>query len=317
MKKFMGFALITILLFCGYQVMLEAQYHWHLASNRYWSNAGVLSTDGRIQSISSSNGLRLGVNDAVYTDIAVSSNGVIEIEKADMSSGDSSKILDLDGTATYLLDGIRQGALVVTLNRSAGYAMTTSGGNADTGAKITVQNRTASEDYYRGRGLQVTTEIRDTSPEIAGAFFLEGAYISVKNRSGTTMSDSGYMMAMKLETNHNATGTCEVIGLNINEITQSSTASAEYAIKVTTGNYNITRTHGFFLDSTNGSWTNGMSFNGTVTNVFDFENTNGTNGAGYNAGFTGPAAYAVPDGYMTVDVGGNTVYLYLWTTKPT
>ena len=304
---------LTVLLILAFSVLLSATgYHLLYRSNRFWDNDGILSTDNRLQTVGASNALRLAYSDGVYTDLTQDSNGVIQIAK-DMASGDSSKIINLDATPTLLTGGIRQGVLYVGMDRTSGYVLTASDGNSDTGVKIQVTNRTASEDYWRGRGLDVLVQERDGT---AGAYFMEGAYIAVKNRSGNTMNAAGYMTALKAETNHNATGACEVIGINVNDITQSSTASALYGVKITTGAYAITRTHAFYVSSAAGSWTNGISFNDTITNAFDFENTDGTNAAGYNAAFSVPAAYAVPDGYIKVDIGGTTQYIYTWTVLP-
>jgi len=297
--------------------VLSAQYHFFLRANRYWDNDGVFSSDNIIQTFGASNAIRIAYSGGVYQDISCDANGVLNFDFTNMSSGDSSKVIDIDATPTNLVGGIRQGAVNITMDRTSDYTMTASDGNSDEGLKVTVQNRSASGDYWRGRAAQFLTEIRDTSPEVAGAYFMEGLYVAVKNRSGTTMNDAGYMTALKAETNHNATGTCEVIGVNVHDITQSSTASALYGIKVTTGAYAITRTHGLYISSGAGSWTNGISFNDTITNAFDFENTDGTNAAGYNASFTTPAAYAVPDGYIKVDIGGNTQYIYTYTALPT
>ena len=312
--KKVAIGLVVLLVAFGF---LEAQYHFLLRANRYWDNDGILSSDNRIQTIGSNNAIRIAYSAGVYQDITCDANGVLNFDFTDMSSGDSSKVIDIDATPTNLTGGVRQGAVNITMNRTSDYTMTAADGNSDEGLKVTVQNRSASSDYWRGRAAQFLTEIRDTSPEVAGAYFMEGLYVAVKNRSGTAMNAAGYMTALKAETNHNGSGACEVIGVNVNDITQASTQSALYGIKITTGNYAITRTHAYYISSTAGSWTNGISFNDTITNAFDFEDTDGTNAAGYNASFATPNAYAVPDGYIKVDIGGNTQYIYTWTTLPT
>ncbi|MCK4760512.1 MAG: hypothetical protein KAT69_10715 [Candidatus Aminicenantes bacterium] len=75
MKKKLIFGFIFLLLAFGF---LEAQYHFFLRSNRFWSNAGVFSTDGRIQSIGSNNTLRAAYSPSVYADLICDSGGNLE-----------------------------------------------------------------------------------------------------------------------------------------------------------------------------------------------------------------------------------------------
>jgi hypothetical protein len=175
-------------------------------------------------------------------------NGYIYVEHT--AATENTKALDIYEAITDAAKGARQGAIYI--NRTRYTVMTASDGNPDCGLKMQIYNRSASEAYARSRGIDLTVECRDTG---AGSLYLQGAYIAVKNRSGSTMNNSGSMTAIIAETNHNATGTCEVVGLNINDITQSFTASALYGIKLTTGAYGITRTAAMYVSSAAGIWT--------------------------------------------------------------
>ena len=75
MKKKLIFGLIFLMLAFGF---LEAQYHFFLRANRYWSNTGVFSTDGMIRSVGSSNTLRAAYSPGVYAEIVCLSDGTAD-----------------------------------------------------------------------------------------------------------------------------------------------------------------------------------------------------------------------------------------------
>ena len=79
MKKKFIFGLIFLLLAFGF---LEAQYHFFLRTNRYWSNAGRFSTDHRIQSIGANNTLRAAYSNSLYFDIVCASDGTADLNNA-------------------------------------------------------------------------------------------------------------------------------------------------------------------------------------------------------------------------------------------
>jgi len=254
------------------------------------SNAGVLSFHGTAHISDESE------TSDVFESILVGSDTTTENVKA----------IDINETVTDLTKGARQGAIYINRNRPATSIMTTSDGNPDCAIKVQIYNRSASEDYCRTRGIEVTAECRDTG---AGSFYLEGGVFAVKNRSGTTMNDSGSMTALRAETNHNATGTCEVVALNINDITQSSTASALYGIKVTTGNYAITRTSVLHVSSTAGSWTNIIQLaDDNHTNLIDADVEGGCVGATRAT----PNQTATCDGSLVVIIGAKTLLIPLY-----
>ena len=248
-----------------------------------------------------------GAGDYVYT---TTKYQVGPITWNDILQTENSRVIRVDALATNLTGGCRQGVLALDLTRSSDYAQTGSDGNPDILAKFTVTNRSASGTFNRIRVMEVTGDLRDAS---ASSNFVEAAQFCGKTRSGTTVVD---VTVARFVIDNGATASGNIVGVQVQDVSQSATGTM-YGILLNTSNYAITREFGIFIDSNAGSWTNAISFNGTITNVFDFEDTNGTNGAGYNAGFTGPGGYQVPDGYLQVDIGGNTTYLYCWDTLPT
>jgi len=222
----------------------------------------------------------------------------------------NSKFIEVSAYPINLTQGARQAAVQISMTRYSDYAMTATDGNSDIGFKCTVTNRSASATFSRVRAAEFTGDLRDAG---SASQFVEGIQVCAKTRSGTTVVD---VTAARFLLDHGATGSGSIVGVQVQDVSQSATGTM-YGILLNTSNYAITREYGIFIDSNAGSWTNAISFNGTITNVFDFEDTDGTNGAGYNAGFTGPAGFAVPDGYIRCDIGGNTTYLYTWDTLPT
>ena len=301
--RFKKLAIFMIVLLVGFAV-LEAQYHFLLRANRYWDNDGVLSTDGRIQTIGTSNTLRIAYSNALYTDIVANDEGELEIEKIVDNSSENESVLVFDVTWQNV-DEARQG--VINLYAERDTAITSWGGSPDMAIKVTQRNTAASGvGVGHMRGMEIVTSNRSTTGDVVSAYF------SSESRSGTSSSS---IKSLWLIYDQSGTVNTDHMGLFIQCNSQSNTGT-NYGINLTTTNYNQTREFAVFVDSNAGSWTNGLSFNGTITNTFDFQNTDGTNGAGYNAGYTNPAAYAVPDGYITVDIGGNTQYIYTYTTIP-
>lgn len=264
----------------------------------------TLTISGTIDSCGqSASTIFTGSGTAAYTTVQ-SLVGPFELE---MDMGENTKLVELWGNATSLIAGSRQGALNIGVSRSSSYAMTSSDGNPDTGLKVTVTNRSASGTYGRTRAVDVTADLRDSGSE---GLYVEGMQMTAKTRSGTTVTD---VCVSRFIIDHGATGSGSIVGVQIQDNSQSGTGT-RYGLLINSTNYNITRENGIFIDSLNGSWTNAMSFNGTITNVFDFENTDGTNGCTIGTYSSGKSAN--PDGDIKMDVDGNTKYIYLYTNKP-
>ncbi len=74
--------LIFGLAFLALAALLIAQVpgkHFGFAENRYWANSGVLRTDSRLESLGTSNGLRLYYSESVYTTLATDSSGYLAL----------------------------------------------------------------------------------------------------------------------------------------------------------------------------------------------------------------------------------------------
>jgi len=308
MKKKIFIGLVALIMVIGVVALASPQItgkwqSWN-ASN-YWDNDGNHRVSGKMESWGSSNGIRLSYNDNLYTDIVANDEGEIEIEKILDNSSENESVLVFDVTWQNV-DEARQGAINLYAERDT--AITSWGGSPDMAIKVTQRN-TADNGVGVGhmRGMEIVASNRSTTGNVKAAYF------SAESRSGTSSSS---IATLHLLYDQSGTVNTDHMALFIQDNSQSNTGT-NYGINLTTTNYAQTREFAMFIDSNAGSWTNGISFNGTMTNVFDFQGTDGTSGAGYNAGFTGPAAFAVPDGYIVVDIGGNTQYIYTWTTLPT
>ncbi len=288
--------------FVNYQVTGKWQ-SWN-ASN-YWDNDGNHRVGGRMESWGTSNTLRLAYNDNLYTDIVANDEGELEIEKIVDNSSENESVLVFDITWQNV-DEARQG--VINLYAERDTAITSWGGSPDMVIKVTQRN-TATSGVGVGhmRGMEIVTSNRATTGDVVSAYF------SSESRSGT---ESSSIKSLWLIYDQSGTVNTDHMGLYIQDNSQSNTGT-NYGINLTTTNYAQTREFAMFIDSNAGSWVNAISFNGTITSVFDFEGTAGTSGAGYNASFSTPGSWVAPDGYVRIDIGGNTQYLYTWTVLPT
>jgi hypothetical protein len=287
-------------------VFLQAQYHFLFKTNRYWDNNGVFSTDGRIQTVGESNTVRYAYTNSLYTDIKADEYGELYIGKV-LDTGENESALNFE-ISYESADELRQGAIYFYGQRPEGSECTSWGGSPDMAMKMHLRNYSASGlAALSQRVAEFICSNRGTLQDIWAV------YASAESRSGTS---SNGIYAGQFNYDQSGNVNTEHAGIWVHDNSQSDVGT-NYGVKLWTANYNQTREYAFWIGSQNGSWVNGVSFNDAITYVFDFENTDGTNGAGYNAGFTGPAGYAVPDGYITVDIGGNIQYIYTWTTKPT
>ncbi len=285
-------------------VFLQAQYHVIHKSNRYWRNNGIFSTDNRMQSFGVNNTLRLAYTSALYTDIVANDEGELEITKIVDNASENESVLVFDITWQNV-DEARQGVINLFAERDT--VLTSWGGSPDMVIKVTQRNTAASGvGVGHMRGMEIVTSNRSTTGDVVSAYF------SSESRSGT---ESSSIKSLWLIYDQSGTVNTDHMALYIQCNSQSNTGT-NYGIFLTSTNYAQTREFAMFIDSNAGSWTNAISFNGTLTNVFDFQGTDGTSGAGYNASFSTPGAFAVPDGYIKVDIGGNTQYIYTYTTIP-
>lgn len=303
MKKKIAFGLLFLLLVFG---ALEAQYHFFLRSNRYWSNAGVFSTDGRIQSTGANNALRLAYSGSYYTEMVANDEGEFEITKVISRAGENESSLVFDCTLSGP-DESRQGQLYMYVERDT--AITSWGGSPDMAIKVSMRN-TAESGVGVGhmRGMEIVSSNRGTTGDVVCGYF------SAESRSGM---ESSSIKPLWLIYDQSGNVNTDHMGLFIQCNSQSSVGT-NYGINLTTTNYNQVREYAIFIDSNAGSWTNAISFNGTITSAFDFQGTDGTSAAYYEAGMTDTGATAADlDGWIRVTIDGNTLYLYCYADIPT
>lgn len=75
MKKSRLFILIGIVALAGLVMAQVPGKHFSFTPDRFWSNAGVIATDSRVESRGTTNGFRAQYSEAVYTTLAESSTG--------------------------------------------------------------------------------------------------------------------------------------------------------------------------------------------------------------------------------------------------
>jgi len=217
--------------------------------------------------------------------------------------GIEDEVLDVDVTPHALTAGERQGAINVYVNRTADYAMTSWDGNPDCGLKMQVYNR-AVNTTSRGavRGLDILARNRDSG----SLAWINGGTVTAENSTGSGGVDSLYGFEVHVKNNGVASGT--VCALRVYDESQSATGT-NYAISIDcTNNSPFTREYCIHINSgASSGWTNGITFDGNITNVLDFADTDGTNGATYNSGGTYTPGNL--KGKIQIDIGGNTMYL--------
>jgi hypothetical protein len=215
--------------------------------------------------------------------------------------GESDKPINISAAPTESDKGARQGAIYIGMTRET--VMDGADGNPDCGLKMSLSNETASEDYARLRGIDLSVETKESG---SGSYSLEGASFTVKDYSGTTVNDSGHMIAVTAHFNKNGTGTADVMGILIQDDSQSDTGT-HIGLKITSANYDIAKDNAILIDSADGSWANGITFDGAITNALDFADDDGTNGATYSGSHYGSLGNV--DGKIQIDINGNTLYI--------
>lgn len=214
------------------------------------------------------------------------------------------------GHAESATAGARQGAMFIEQERTT--AMTTSDGNFDTGLKVDVKNSAASSsDYVRTRGFQVSVKA-DSDGD--GSHTINGAYITAEAESGTTIA--GDVIATEVHAKNNGTASGNVMCLRVYDESQSGTGT-NYAISIDcTNNSAFTREYCVHINSgASSGWTNGITFDGNITNTFDFADNDGTNGAVDGTSLKDSGGNDILcDGYIKVDVAGATHYIPLYDT---
>lgn len=219
------------------------------------------------------------------------------------SSGDSSKALELSVSPVSTTAGIRQGALSVSMSRSASYAWATWDGNPDCGVKIGITNRSVSGSNGAIRGLDINARNRGGGT----LSWINGCYITAEHSTdaGTLAAN---LIAGEFHSKANGVVTGDVVGVRIYDESQSSTGTS-YALQINcTNDSPFAREFCIHINTPAASvWTNGVTFDGNITNALDFADTDGTNAATYSAAHY--ASLGAIDGKIKIDIGGNTLYI--------
>jgi len=213
---------------------------------------------------------------------------------------ENDKVLEVTGGATDLTHGVRQGTLAVSLTRSDSYNMTGTDGNPDCAFKLSAKNESVSGANVNVRGMDLSAKNDDSGT----AGWLNAGFLTVENDGASIVSAS----VLELNVKNLATCSGDLVGLRINDSSTVAATGDFYGLKFT-GTYNIAREYGIHINSTLGSWTNAISLAGTVTNVLDFADVDGTNGLTVG---TYVSADANPTGYITIDGNGTPEYIYVY-----
>ena len=333
MKKKLIFGLIFLLLAFGF---LEAQYHFFLRANRYWSNAGVFSTDNKIQSIGSNNTVRAAYNAGSYAEFVCASDGTADFnnmgqinftERAianrgegvylfanglavgnEGAPGDSQGIkmeFDWGSTPTLTGNGRMVHGLDIKMVMEESWDFTSNDRNAVIrGARI----QGWSEDDVGGRvmGMYLNARAEGTSEVqgIIGGTDDGPGVIALEAR--TELGTSAVITTpavVGLLVFHNGKSGSNLIGdyraINICQPLMPTQTGTMYGI--------------WFGDDNN---TNYYPFDYAFgfSSELDADTT-----AHYNSGFTASGANTLTDidGWIIVEIDGNPLYIYCFATKPT
>ena len=210
--------------------------------------------------------------------------------------------LKVEVAPTDLLYGCRTGAVSIGMYRPTTSIMTSWDGNADIAMKVYTYNY-AANTTARGRieGMEVLARNRYGS-----CVSVQGGNITAENYTGAVGVVD--VLALQVTAKNNAVASGDVKVLRVFDESQSATGTT-YGIELNcTSASAFAREYGIFINSGAGAaWTNGLSLDGTVTNVFDFIDSDGTNGATYSAAHY--QTIGSMDGKIRVDIGGNTLYI--------
>ena len=213
--------------------------------------------------------------------------------------GENDNIIDIDVYPSSVSACSRQGAISLTMRRDT--VMTSWDGNADIPLRVYSYNYAANgTSYCRIEGMEILARNRTGS-----CVSVTGAYITAENYNGSAGVVDVIGMEVHAKNNGVASGNVKV--LRVFDESGSSTGTT-YGIEIMTGDGAFAREYCIYINThASATWTNGITFDGTITNVLDFADTDGTNGATYSSGHY--ATLGAIDGKIQVDLGGNTLYI--------
>jgi hypothetical protein len=208
------------------------------------------------------------------------------------------------GSPTATTVGTRNGTVNITTRRDAVWA--TWDGNADIGLKVLSYNYSVS--LTNGRILAVEVLARNRT---GSCYSVHGGYFTAENYNGA--GNIADLIAFEVHSKQNSVATGNVKALRVMDESGSSTGT-HYGIELTTGDGAFMKLYGIHINSaavSGSGWTNAISFNDAITNVFDFENSDGTNGATLKAGTYSTGGNEVK---IQIDVAGTPYYIIAFAT---
>ncbi len=238
-------------------------------------------------------------------DVAVTFDGT-ETTATMTQTAWNSRAMYYEGYPTATTVGCRNGVLGVMSYRDAAYPLASWDGNGDIAFRAWAYNYAANTTARGGtRAMEVLARNRTGS-----CSWVNAGYFTAENYTGSAGVDS--VIGLEVHAKNNAVAATKVACLRLYDESQSATGTS-YAIDIDcTGESAFAREFCIHIDTvptTNGTgtWTNGVTFDGNVTNPLDFADADGTNGATYSAGHY--ASLGNIDGKIQVDIGGNTLFL--------
>jgi hypothetical protein len=222
--------------------------------------------------------LRYGAVIDATSNVDTSGSSVLSIT-SQMSVGDASKPISLTAYPTTVTAGARQGALAIAMSRTSAYKLTSWDGNPDCAIKVTNYNYGVSGTNGGTRGMDLTCRNRGGGTES----WINGLYITCENSTDAGTIAQSTVAEFHMKNNYIVSTTH--YGVLIQDDSQGVTVPTNFAmLKINTANYALTRANAIWIDSANAGFTNGVQFDGPITNALLFADTDGTNGATLKAG---------------------------------
>jgi hypothetical protein len=278
---------------------------WVDASGNHVIMRKVSGTETSIILGQSGYGVDFKVWGVAATDYMIWDNSANQLAITATQPAYNATLFYLYGTPTHVTDGARNGTANITTRRDIAFTSSWDG-NADIGLKILTYNYSVSTLYGRIEGLEVLARNRTGS-----CASVHGAYITAENYNGAGAVDT--IIGLEVHSKGNGVTTTAVKALRVMDESGSSTGT-HHGIEITTGDGAFMRAAAIQIDANAASgagWTNGISFNNDVTNVLDFANSDGTNGATLKAGTYSGSGNTIS---IRVDCAGVAYYLIAHAT---